>query len=77
MNINPLNQFEADQKLLNELKDLFEFVPPSILRRNLEDLFFSHISSEEEIVLPNHKELIRNFYYLLNFLNEAEIYKRF
>ncbi|GAB4251291.1 MAG: hypothetical protein Tsb0034_30320 [Ekhidna sp.] len=72
MNINPLDQFESDQKILNELKGLFEFVSPSVLRRNLEDLFFLHLSSEDENMLPNQKELIKNFYYLINFLNEVE-----
>ena len=72
MDINPLDQFESDQKLLNELKDLFQFVSPAILRRNLEDLFFLHLSSQDEISLPNQKELIKNFYYLINFLNEVE-----
>ena len=77
MSISPLDQFESDQRILNELKDLFEFVPPATLRRNLEDLFFVHISSQEEILLPNQKELIKNFYYLINFLNEIEGQKRF
>ena len=72
MKINPLDQFESDQKLLNEIKGLFEFVPPATLRRNLEDLFFLHLSSREEIALPNQKDLIKNFYYLINFLNEVE-----
>lgn len=72
MKVNPLDQFESDQKLLNEIKDLFEFVPPATLRRNLEDLFFAHFSSLEEVSLPNQKELIKNFYYLINFLNEVE-----
>ena len=72
MDINPLDQFESDQKLLNELKDLFQFVSPAISRRNLEDLFFLHLSSQDEISLPNQKEVIKNFYYLINFLNEVE-----
>ena len=72
MSINPLDAFEAEQKIMNELKDLFEFVRPALLRRNLEDLFFLHLTSEQEIVLPNQKELITNFYYLINFLNEVE-----
>ena len=72
MSINPLDAFEADQKILNELKDLFAFVAPAVLRRNLEDLFFLQLTSEQEVALPNQKELITNFYYLINFLNEVE-----
>ena len=76
MAINPLDQFESDQKLLNEVRELFQFVSPSALRRNLEDIFFLHLSSQEEVILPNQKELIKNFYYLINFLNEVEDQKR-
>ena len=75
--MNPLDQFESDQRILNELKDLFEFVPPATLRRNLEDLFFIHFSSQDETSLPNQKELVKNFYYLINFLNEIESQGRF
>lgn len=75
-NMSPLDQFESDQKLLNELKDLFEFAPPGNIRRNLEDLFFTHLTSSEPS-LPNEKELIQNIYYLINFFNEIESQKRF
>lgn len=77
MSTNPLDQFESDQKILNELKDLFEFVSPAALRRNLEDLFFLHLSSHDDASLPDQKELIKNFYCLINFLNEVETHKRF
>lgn len=74
--MGPLDQFESDQKILNELKDLFEFASPSKIRRDLEDLFFSHITSEDPS-LPNEKDLIKSIYYLINFLNEVESQKRF
>ncbi|MEO9870263.1 hypothetical protein [Ekhidna sp.] len=75
--MNPLDQFELDQKTINELKDLFLFAPPNVLRRSLEDLFFLHLSSNEEVNLPNQKELVKNIYCLINFLNEMELQKRF
>lgn len=74
--MNPLDQFESDQKILNELKDMFEFASPSKIRRSLEDLFFTHLTSEDAC-LPNEKDLIKSFYYLINFLNEMEDQKRF
>ena len=74
--MTPLDQFESDQRLLSELKDLFEFAPPAILRRNLEDLFFTQLTSNE-YGLPNEKELSKNIYFLINFLNEIETHKRF
>ncbi|WP_436515208.1 hypothetical protein [Ekhidna sp. To15] len=74
--MSPLDQFESDQKMLNELKDMFEFASPAKIRRNLEDLFFTHLTSNEPS-LPNEQELIKSIYYLINFFNEVESQKRF
>lgn len=74
--MSPLDQFESDQRILNELKDMFEFSSPAKIRRNLEDLLFTHLTSEDSS-LPDEKELIRNIYFLINFLNEVESQKRF
>ncbi|MEQ9402903.1 MAG: hypothetical protein RIM99_04905 [Cyclobacteriaceae bacterium] len=70
--MNPLDQFESEQKMLNELKDLFKFVRPAVIRRNLEDLYFLYMSSAEDPDLPDQKNFTTNFYYLINFLNEME-----
>jgi len=77
MEKNQLQESESDQKMLGELKELFEFVSPNVLRRNLEDLFFLHIISSDEIDLPNQKQFISNFYHLINFLNEIESHERY
>ncbi len=69
---NPLNQFESERKMLTELKVLFQFVPPKAIRRNLEDLYFLYMSSTEDPDLPNQKNFIANFYYLIDFLNEMD-----
>lgn len=71
--MNPLNQFEAEQKMLSELKDLFEFVKPETIRRNLVDLFFLYMASDDDPDLPNQKNFVSNFYYLINFLNEMDL----
>ncbi len=76
MKVEQLDQFESDQKLLNELKSLFEFASPATLRRNLEDLLFLHLTSENGSSLPDQKKLIGNVYFLINFLNEAEVEQR-
>lgn len=68
--MHPLNQFENDQRLLSELKDLFEFVPPASLRRSVEDLFFNLIMAEEDGCIS--KDLAQHTYLLINFLSEAE-----
>lgn len=74
--MNPLERFEADKKILDELKDMFEFASPACIRRSLEDLFFTHLTSKDPS-LPNEKELFKSIYYLINFLNEMESHERF
>lgn len=76
MSINPLDQFESEQKIINELRDLFEFVTPQTLRRNVEDLFFHHMTSLDEAEAPS-KDMTKNIYYLINFLNVVEEHKRY
>ncbi|WP_436516351.1 hypothetical protein [Ekhidna sp. To15] len=65
-----LNEFENEQQLLNELKDLFEFAPPALLRRSIEDVFFNLIATEDELGVS--KKIAQHIYLLINFLNEAE-----
>ena len=77
MNVDHLSEFESDQKILSELKSLFEFTSPGKLRRSLEDAIFNLLSVEEDLSLPNEKSLIRDFYFLINFLNEVENENRF
>ncbi len=74
--MDPLDQFESDQRILNELKDLFEFVPPAQIRRGLIDLLFTHITSDNPC-LPAEKDLLRTIYCLINFLHEVESQNRF
>jgi len=68
--MNLFDQFEYDQKMLNELKSLFEFAPPAELRRSINDLLFAQLTSENP-ELPNRQELLSHVYYLLNFLEEV------
>lgn len=69
--MNPLDAFELEQKMLTELKNLFEVVPPFQLRRNLEDLYFQYVTTEEHLELA--PKFNSNFYFLLNFLNEMDL----
>ena len=71
--MTPLEEFESEQKMIHELKELFDLVSPNTLRRNLEDLFFQCITESDDPMLPDQKNLISHFYLLINFLNEAEI----
>lgn len=67
-----LSNFEKDQKLLNELRELLIFAPPGKLRRGLTDLFFHYFTDSDDPGLPNQREFTEHFYYLINFLNEIE-----
>lgn len=68
--MNPLNQFEYEQRLLNELRELFMFAPPATLRRSIEDVFFNLLTSDDETAI--NKELSHHIYLMINFLNEVE-----
>jgi len=72
--MNPLDRFEYEQRLLGELQELFEFVPPTALRRTIEDLFFHLLTAEEEVSVS--KRMSQHIYLLINFLNEAERLKK-
>lgn len=61
---------EQDQYLIDDLKTLFENVPPNQLRNSLEDLLLSYLS-QEDVVLPSG-EMIQYYYYLMLFLREVE-----
>lgn len=67
-----LKNFESDQRILNELKDLLQFAPPGELRKSLEHTFFHIFMEEESPCLPNQKQIVSHYYYLINFLNEVE-----
>ena len=67
-----LDEFEHEQKLLNELKSLFEFASPSLLRRSLSDLLFNYLTQVSEPELPEQQQIFTHLYYLINFLEEAE-----
>ncbi len=59
--------------LLTELEHLFAAVPPTQLRRNVEELYHAYLA-EPESVLPS-KEIAVSVYFLIRFLNEVESIK--
>ncbi len=67
-----LDQFENDEKILQEVKSLLEFAPPASLRRSLEELFFHCFMASDNPNLPAQSEVVTHVYYLINFLNEVE-----
>lgn len=64
-------------KVIEELELLFDLSPPSFLKRNLTELFFSYLcNTEVEDYKEEMKEICTDFYYLIKFLEVAEIYER-
>lgn len=66
-----------NQKVIEELELLFDLSPPSFLKRNLTELFFSYLcNTEVENYKEEMKEICTDFYCLIKFLEVAEIYER-
>ncbi len=61
----------SQSQLLNELEDLFATIPPTQLRRNMEELYHAYLA-EPTAVLPS-KDIAVSFYFLIRFLNEVEL----
>lgn len=64
-------------KLIDELDHLFDLVPPHMLRRSINDIFWAYIcNTEQEDLKPGIKEIATDFNCLLHFLEVAEIYEK-
>lgn len=59
-----------NKKLVKELDELFEYVPPERLSRNLRNLLLSHLEHEEGRPLY-FEDLIIDLYFLFQFLDMA------
>jgi hypothetical protein len=58
---------------LKKLEDLFEFAPPTSLRKSLSHVFFNYLLNNHQHGLPEDFNRIANdFYFLLDFLEEVE-----
>ncbi|HXA01902.1 MAG TPA: hypothetical protein VNW99_07940 [Cytophagaceae bacterium] len=59
------------------LEDLFQFSSPRQLRISLMEIFFSHLCNTKlEEYKPEIKNIAADFYFLLKFLEEAEMYEK-
>lgn len=66
-----------NQKLIEELDHLFELVPPHMLRRSINDIFWAYLcNTEQEDLKPEIKEIATDFNCLLHFLEIAEMFER-
>ena len=66
-----------NKKIIEELDDLFEMSPPATLRKSLTDIFLSYLcNTEPHEYKPEIKEIASDFYFLLKFLEIAEMYEK-
>lgn len=61
---SPLNQ-----KIINELESLIEYVPPKRLGRALRNMLLVYMSYEQDKISSEFDDLILDLYHLFNFLD--------
>lgn len=67
----------ATKKTVNELEELFQFVPPKKLNKRLSHLFLEFLQNTPTAQLPkNLRKQSEDLQFLLRFLEKAHKYKR-
>jgi hypothetical protein len=62
-----------NQKILEELENLFEMSPPGFLKNSLSEIFFSYlVNTDPQDYDPVINEIAENFHFLIKFLEKAE-----
>jgi hypothetical protein len=62
-----------NEKVIQELDDLFNLTPPATLRQSLTEIFFSYLcNTKSEDHKPELKDIAADFYFLIKFLDEVE-----
>ncbi len=66
--------FEANaDQVLEELKELFYFSPPSKIREHLMETFFTYLIELDPQDYPNnHRDIVEDHYFLLLFLTKMD-----
>ncbi|MBA3704645.1 MAG: hypothetical protein H0W84_01705 [Bacteroidetes bacterium] len=66
-----------DKQIIYELEELFTFSPPNTLRRSINEIFYSYLISNKEVLPTNFGSIAEDFYFLIDFLKKAdEHYKK-
>lgn len=60
-----------DKQTLKELEELFSFAPPEDLMRSLHVVFFAYLINNNEAYPQDHRMIVEDFYFLMNFLDKA------
>jgi hypothetical protein len=65
------------KELIEELDKLFHLVPPSNMKNGLVEIFFSYlINTEFKQNNPKLSDMATDFYFMLKFLEKAEMRER-
>ena len=62
---------KLNQTIIDELDDLFDFVPPGKLSRKLRNIFLSYVRYETEMLPPDINDTIAEMMLLLDFLDSS------
>ncbi len=58
--------------VLKKLNDLFEFSSPQSLRKSIHEVFFNYLLHNHQNLPVNFNTITSDFYFLIQFLQEAE-----
>ena len=61
-----------NQQTIKELEDLFEYSSPAELRQSIQEVFFSYLINSKQIFPTEFERIVEDFYFLIQFLEEAE-----
>lgn len=67
------NQTDKSKIMTEQVSDLFFFATPSQLRKSVHQVFFNYLNQKELVRSENFQEIASDFYFLINFLQAAEI----
>lgn len=59
------------KQTIKELEELFEFAPPESLMRSVHHVFFAYLIYNTELYPQDHRKIVEDFYFLMNFLEKA------
>ena len=59
------------KQTIKELEELFSFSPPESLMRSVHQVFFTYLINNTEPYPEDHRKIVEDFYFLMNFLDKA------
>jgi len=60
-----------NKRIIEELDNLLDFVPPEQLSKSIRDIFLCYLYHEKDSLPPDFKDTVTNLQFLFGFLDEA------